>query len=304
MYLGIDSSNYTTSVAVLNEDLSYSNIKQVLKVKTGERGLRQSDAFYQHINNFPELINRLDFSDVNAIGVSSKPTNDIESYMPCFNAGVRIAEILSEVLKVKLFTFSHQNGHIASALLSSNQFELINKQFIAFHVSGGTTQALLVEPDDEFVFKTTLLSSSLDLKAGQVIDRTGVKLGLDFPCGQAVEKSALNCTDEIKVTIPFRNGNPSLSGIENKVNKLIEDGADNEYICKFVIECIKLTVYKMCSYILKDNNLPIVFSGGVMSNSIIRNFMQDKFNCYFAEPELSRDNAVGIAFLTKYLSEK
>ena len=155
MYLGIDSSNYTTSVAVLNEDLSYSNIKQVLKVKTGERGLRQSDAFYQHINKFPELINRLDFSDVNAIGVSSKPTNDIESYMPCFNAGVRIAEILSEVLKVKLFTFSHQNGHIASALLSSNQFELINKQFIAFHVSGGTTQALLVEPDDEFVFKTT-----------------------------------------------------------------------------------------------------------------------------------------------------
>lgn len=304
MYLGIDTSNYTTSVASLNCDLSYSNQKQMLNVKNGQRGLRQSQAFYQHINNLPSLIDMLDLSDIKAVGVSDKPTNDKDSYMPCFNAGVRVAQIISKLKQVNLFRFSHQSGHIAAALLSSNQIELLNKDFIAFHVSGGTTQAILVQPDEQNVFKTTVILSSLDLKAGQAIDRAGVKLGFDFPCGQEIEKLALECNQDIKVNIPFKQGNPSLSGIENKVNKMLEQGASKQYISKFVIECIKSAVYQMSEYILKQYNLPIIFSGGVMSNCIIRDFMQEKFDCFFAKPELSRDNAVGIAFLTKYLSEK
>ena len=308
-YLGIDTSNYTTSVALYNdEDNSVVNLKKLLPVKSGEKGIRQSDAVFHHIIQLPELIKKAfngEKIDIKSIGVSTKPCNVENSYMPCFLTGISVATGISSALNVPLYEFSHQDGHIVAALFSSEKLDLINKKFIAFHVSGGTSQALLVEPDGNY-FKTTLISDSLDLKAGQAVDRVGVMLGIGFPCGPELEKLALQSKAEYKKIKVFRrDGCFSLSGVENKCKKMFDIDEKPEDIALYCLNYIYSALEdSMVEIIDKYGSLPIVFSGGVMSNTIIRNKLLEKFDAYFAEPQYSSDNACGIAILASICDKK
>ncbi len=303
MYIGFDTSNYTTSVALF-DGKNIVNKKKLLTVKQGERGLRQSEAVFQHTVNMPELISELKFDEkIDAVGVSTRPRNIDKSYMPCFLVGVNNAVSFSKSLGVDLYKTSHQIGHILSALYSVDRLDLINERFIAFHVSGGTTEALLVEPDENEIIKATVIAQSLDLKAGQAIDRTGVLLGLTFPCGKMLDEMSLKCEKEFRHRLSFKNLDCSLSGVENKVKNMVGNTNENE-IAKFVITYIADTIDKMTENIIdKYGNLPLVFAGGVMSNTIINERISKKYNAYFAKPELSCDNAVGIAIYA-YLKDK
>lgn len=303
MYIGFDTSNYTTSVALF-DGKNVVNKKKLLTVKQGERGLRQSEAVFQHTVNMPELISELKFDEkIDAVGVSTRPRNIDKSYMPCFLVGVNNAVSFSKLLGVDLYKTSHQIGHILSALYSVDRLDLINERFIAFHVSGGTTEALLVEPDENEIIKATVIAQSLDLKAGQAIDRTGVLLGLTFPCGKMLDEMSLKCEKEFRHRLSFKNLDCSLSGVENKVKNMVGNTDENE-IAKFVITYIADTIDKMTENIIdKYSNLPLVFAGGVMSNTIINERISKKYNAYFAKPELSCDNAVGIAIYA-YLKDK
>lgn len=308
-YLGIDTSNYTTSVALYNDtDNSVVNLKQLLPVKDGEKGIRQSDAVFHHTVQLPELISQL-FNgkkyDIKAIGVSVKPCNEDGSYMPCFLTGISVAVALSNALAVPLYRFSHQDGHIVSALYSADKLNLINEKFIAFHISGGTSQALLVNPNNNY-FETIKVSDSLDLKAGQAVDRVGLSLGLKFPCGPELEKLALNSNGTInKVKVFRRDGQFSLSGVENQCKQMIDNNKPIEdvalYCLSYIYSAIDDTVIELIN---KYGNLPLVFSGGVMSNSLIRKTLESKYNAYFAEPQYSADNACGIAVLSSICNKR
>ncbi len=295
MFFGIDTSNYTTSVAILNEG-EIKNEKIMLKVKSGEKGLRQSDAVFQHTVNLPALLDRLDLSNIEAVGVSDKPRNTEGSYMPCFLAGVSAATAAAKACGVQLYRTSHQVGHILAALYSCNRLDLIRERFIAFHLSGGTTEALLVSPDRDRIIKAEIVSESLDLKAGQAIDRTGVMLGMSFPCGKELDLLSQKSTAEFKIKPTIINGNCSLSGVENKAKAMLENGEAREDIAKFVLSYISKTVSSMLDELVKVNGeIPIVFSGGVSSNSLLRNTINEKYEAYFAQPEFSLDNAAGVA---------
>ena len=300
MILGIDTSNYTTSAAVFDtaDGVAY-NFKKPLPVKSGERGLRQSDAVFHHTENLPQVISAAleQVDEVNAIGVSVRPRDLDGSYMPWFRSGLTAAAIISASVKAPIFEFSHQAGHIAAALYSANRLDLINEQFVAFHFSGGTTEAVLVSPDRSNVFRCEIISSSLDLKAGQAIDRCGVMLGLDFPAGPALERLALSCKKTFKLKPVLRDGNPSLSGIENKFKRMYSDSQSPNEIARFVIEYVAAVALSMTDYICSQYGaLPIVYAGGVMSNSIIKRRLCAR-NRYFAEPQFSSDNATGAALL-------
>lgn len=308
-YLGIDTSNYTTSVSLFcDEDNTIVNLKKLLPVGENQKGIRQSDAVFHHTVQLPDLIKELfelQKYDISAIGVSVKPCNEENSYMPCFLAGISVAVSLSSVLNVPLYRFSHQDGHIAAALYSSDKLDMINREFIAFHISGGTSQALHVKPDCNY-FKTTKISDSLDLKAGQAIDRVGLTLGLQFPCGPELEKLALNSNNQLsKIKVFRRDGNFSLSGVENKCKKMLDDGIRYEdiamYCLSYIYSALDDTVNEL---IAKHGNLPLVFSGGVMSNSIIRNELENKYESYFAEPQFSADNACGVAVLASICNKR
>lgn len=307
LFLGIDTSNYTTSVALIDGDNKVIQKKRLLPVKEGERGIRQSDAVFHHTKAYPELIEELlkdVLEPITAIGVSVTPTTEKGSYMPCFLVGESVATSLSSALKVPLFKFSHQQGHIAAALYSANKTELFNSKFIAFHVSGGTTDAVLCEAENN-TLKITPVASSNDLKAGQAVDRIGVKMGLLFPCGKELEKLALKSEKIYKNKIKLYDGDCSLSGLENKCLKMLENGESKEDTAKFLLTYIADTLSEMVKSIFSEyGELPLVFAGGVMSNSIIREIITSRFQAFFAEPEFSCDNAAGIAVLTKLNFEK
>ncbi|MBQ2389536.1 MAG: peptidase M22 [Clostridia bacterium] len=307
MILGIDTSNYTTSVALYDEENNIAyNFKKLLPVKSGEKGLRQSDAVFHHTMQIRELLKKAFkiTTDISSVGVSISPCDNDGSYMPCFMVGQTVAEAISGALNAKLFTFSHQRGHVAAALYSCNKLNLIDQRFIAFHFSGGTSDAIIVEPDKEKIIKCNVIASSSDLKAGQSIDRAGVMLGLPFPCGKYIDELASKSNAEFKIKPSFSGLNPSFSGVENKCIKMHNEGAVKEDIAKYAVSYTLSVVDNMTEMILKEyGRLPLVYAGGVMSNSIIRKCMIEKYECSFAKPEFSSDNAVGIAVLAA-LKEK
>lgn len=299
MFLGFDTSNYTTSVALF-DGKNIVQKKRLLEVKQGEKGLRQSDAVFQHTVNMPELINTLtedcNFTRITSVAVSTKPRNMEGSYMPCFLVGENTAAAVSAFCKAPVYRTSHQVGHILAALYSVDKLNLINKPFIAFHLSGGTTEALLVTPDSEELIKAELIAQSTDLKAGQAVDRAGVMMGLKFPCGAELDRLSQKSSREFRIKPSMNKLNCSLSGVENKARLMFEQGENNNDIAKFVIMYIAETIDEMTKRIIeKYGELPIVFAGGVTSNSIIREKLGKKYSAYFAKPEFSCDNAAGIA---------
>ncbi|MCI5945766.1 MAG: peptidase M22 [Oscillospiraceae bacterium] len=300
IYLGVDTSNYTTSTALIDtEKMEAIQCKKLLPVKEGELGLRQSDAVFHHTKQLPEMVSAL-FGNkkisLDAIGVSVRPRNIEGSYMPCFLCGEGLADSLGAVNKISVHKTSHQIGHILAALFSSQKLELVNEKFIAFHVSGGTTDCLLVTPDKEKVFDITEIGSSLDIKAGQAIDRTGLMLELKFPCGKELEKLAAMSDKKYKLKPMLKNGNCCLSGLENKCRKMLDDGERKEDIANYCLSFIYSTIYEMTKFALdRYGNMPIVYAGGVMSDKLIRDKLLQKFDAFFAEPDFSCDNAVGTA---------
>jgi len=312
LYLGFDTSNYTTSAAIY-DSVSKKTVmeKKLLPVKAGELGMRQSDAVFHHTVQLPEVVEQLfakagqNNSDITAAGASSRPRDAEGSYMPCFLVGECAARCVSASNDSSPYLFSHQSGHVAAALYSAEKLSLLKGKFTAFHVSGGTTEVILVEPDDEKVIKCTLLLSTLDLKAGQAVDRTGAMLGLPFPSGKHIDELAVISNRDFKIDIKLKNGCCSFSGLQNKCEEMKKRGESDSDISRFCIMYIAEALDKMVEYSIKNfGDMQLVFSGGVMSNSIIRKRFTEKYGAIFAAPEFSSDNATGIAVLTALAAEK
>lgn len=309
-FIAFDTSNYTTSVAVY-DDASKKVVhkRKLLPVKNGELGIRQSDAVFHHTQQLPLLVEELfsqekiDFSDISAVGASFTPRKMDGSYMPCFTVGSSAARIIASMLNVPLFDLSHQQGHIASALYSTDLLDLFEKPFLAFHVSGGTTDALLVNSEkSDDVLPVKLVAKTLDLNAGQLVDRVGLELSCSFPCGKQLEELALLCSDNIRVKPTLKGLDCCLSGVENICKKQLLESKDKSFVAALCLRYIEETLYCMCDSILKEyGKLPVIFAGGVMSNSIIRTNLTKRLDCKFCEPQYSTDNACGVAVLTSIL---
>ncbi len=300
--LGIDTSNYTTSAAIYDtKTMSILQKKQPLPVKKGELGLRQSDAVFHHTRQMPEIIECLISQydgTIKAVSVSEKPTQAEGSYMPCFVVGHSAARQIAASLRVPVYMFSHQQGHVAAAAFGAGRLDLLSSEFIAFHVSGGTTDALLVRPDSGCIIDCRQVSGSLDLKAGQLIDRVGLMLGLDFPAGPALESLALSATGIYNIKPAMRDGWCSLSGIENQCKNLYEHRQPKNEIAMFCIQSVLAAITSICeSLIDRYPERQLLFAGGVMSNTIIRCAIEQRFGGIFAPKDFSADNAAGIALL-------
>ncbi len=302
--LGIDTSNYTTSLALVAEDGALiANIKMLLPVREGERGLRQSDALFHHVAQLPaafEAINPYMHSyRICAVGVSEKPRNQEGSYMPCFLAGVSIAEAISTTLGISLHRWSHQCGHITAALYGADALSVMREPFCAFHVSGGTTELVKAQWCDTG-YHAEIVGGSRDLHAGQAIDRIGVAMGLPFPAGSHLEKLAMSYGGTFSKKSPkCVDGYIHLSGLENLALKMYDETKDAAMVAAFVFDYIGRGLDKMTLW-FRDTygNLPIVYAGGVMSSSILQERMKKHPNTYFAPPAMSSDNAVGVAVMT------
>lgn len=302
-FLGIDTSNYTTSAALYDaEQNRITMAKRLLPVKPNELGLRQSDAVFAHVKQLPDVMAEMygmlsDVPTLTAVGVSTRPRTAEGSYMPAFLAGNAVADSIAAAMGIKKHECSHQDGHIAAALYSANALHLLDREFYAFHLSGGTTEAVLVKPYGNS-FEVELLAHTLDLNAGQLVDRVGLMLSLQFPCGRALTDLALQCDERMKPRPAFKDGNPHLSGAENQCEKLRQSGATDSYVARYAIEYIKAAVCGMTEHIVAAHgDKPLLYAGGVMSNVIIRDHVERHYGGIFAAPEYSTDNAAGVAIL-------
>ncbi len=312
--LGLDTSNYTTSAALFKdvngEKMCCANIKIMLPVAMGERGLRQSDAVFAHTKNMPEVLDRLKEltagEHIDAVGYSYAPRDVKGSYMPCFLVGKSVAHAVSAVTGAAIYPFSHQAGHISAALYSAGRADLMESlsEFAAFHVSGGTTDILTVksEPHDDIPLKITRIGGTLDINAGQLIDRVGVMMGLRFPCGAELEALAGaydGKRDKMKLTLDGLFA--SISGAENKARELYQKTGDAPRTAAFTIGVVSDMLTMMTRSLMElFPKYPIIYAGGVMSCGIIKNRLSDMGDVYFAKPELSSDNAVGVSQLAYY----
>lgn len=297
--LGIDTSNYTTSAALWTDGAVLQK-KLPLPVKPGTLGLRQRDAVFHHVVQLPSVLEALPLAgaELAALGASDRPRNREGSYMPCFLAGLGAARAVAAAKGAPLFRFSHQQGHIAAALFSAGRLDLLKGRFLAFHVSGGTTEAVLVSPDPDAVFRTEIVARSLDLKGGQAVDRVGAMLGLPFPAGAKLEALAAGTDRTFRIRPVLRGCDCSLSGIENQCRAMLERGEPKEEIAGFCLSAILAALDGMAGRLLgRCGKLPLVFAGGVMSNGMIRTALSEKYGALFAAPEFAADNAAGVAVL-------
>lgn len=302
-YLGIDTSNYTTSMAVVDENNQIKfDLRKILEVKIGERGLRQSEAFFQHCNNFPEMFSllsaKVDVKDLASVAVSTQPRYIDKSYMPVFMVGYNYAQVLSRALKIPLIKCSHQEGHIYSGMVPLN----ITPPFLAVHLSGGTTDLLDVRKSEGYRLSIKTLASSSDLHCGQFVDRIGVHMGLGFPAGKELDLLSLRASKDLVIPSSVKDGIPSFSGPLTAAMRLVDAGEAKEDVSLALFKCVAKTVEKMLNYGVETTGFKkIMLVGGVASNTFIREALERKFKgqILFAPPRLSADNAVGVAFMGK-----
>jgi N6-L-threonylcarbamoyladenine synthase len=297
--IGLDTSNYTTSAAWFDGQ-SGRNMGRLLEVPPGSLGLRQSDALFQHVKRLPGVVDALldgETAPVFVVGASTQPREVEGSYMPCFLAGESQGRVLAEVLRVPFCPCSHQQGHIAAAAWSAGCMELLDRPHLAWHLSGGTTELLYVEPDGVLV-KARQIGGTRDLAAGQLIDRTGKRLGLSFPAGKAVDDLSLEANRDSFFPVKVQEMRFSLSGVENKINALVDAGESASNICRFALDSVIHAVEKATEQALSAYpGLSVLYAGGVAGNRRLRARAMAAHKAHFALPEYSADNAMGVAIL-------
>jgi N6-L-threonylcarbamoyladenine synthase len=301
LFLGIDTSCYTTSIGVVDDQNQLIiNKRKLLKVKSGKQGLRQSEAFFQHgsnlVNLYEELLLEIDIERIKCISVSTQPRNLEESYMPVFLSGYQFAKTIGLTLGRKVKAFSHQEGHIMASLMTSDLTVKKEMKFYSLHLSGGTTELLLCHMKDNRII-SEIIGGSLDLSAGQLIDRVGVKMGLQFPCGKVMDDLSNQSTMDDLYPISVKGLYFNLSGLESYGYKKLEEKSKADHARSLLLS-LSETIVKTLNNL--DQDYPILLTGGVSANSILRKALKKRNdNVYFGEKSLSTDNAVGIAELGK-----
>ena len=293
--LAFDTSNYTTSCAVF-DGVSGKNAGRLLDVSQGQLGLRQSDALFSHVKYLPSVLKNLDPKGrIIAVGASSRPRETKGSYMPCFLAGSSQAQVLSEVLSLPCFEFSHQQGHIAAAAWSAGRTDLLETPHLAWHLSGGTTELLYVRPNGASI-TCEMIGGTTDISAGQLVDRTGKLLGLPFPAGKELDKLAAAAGSKHYFEMKISSLQFSLSGAEHKVKQLAAAGEKPEDLAYYAMASVISAVSRVTKKAKEAyGDIPVLYSGGVASNSLLRVRTPEGI---FAEPQYSADNAMGAAILT------
>ena len=298
--LGIDTSAYTTSIALINEENNeiLADERKILEVKKGQKGLRQQEAVFQHLKNLPELYSKIthDLSKINTVSVSSRPRNEEDSYMPVFIVGRNFGKVISHTLNCEFLEYSHQENHISSSLIDN--YKNVD-EFLAVHISGGTTEFVSAKKSIKG-FETKIVGQTKDITFGQLIDRIGIMMDFPFPCGKYMEEYIKGKNVE-KLTTPriIKGSYINLSGMENYFGNLLNKYTKEEIITSlfdYIAEYIVQVIYSLSHLQHKT----LIISGGVASNSYIRNYIMKSIKGYeilFPAVNNSSDNAVGLAFL-------
>lgn len=309
IFLGIDTSNYTTSIAAINKyGHRLFDIRIPLEVKKGKRGLRQQEAVFQHIKNLGEIAGKIEsfYGNISAVASSVSPRNVEGSYMPVFEVSKNTGMLIASICGADFVETSHQRGHVRAALYSNN---LISSQFIGIHISGGTTEFIEYEWNRYFI-KEKIVGQTLDISLGQVIDRIGVEMDFLFPAGSMMEKyldqiESTGFEKEFKYKANYNSRGINLSGLETYLSELYKNTGNKALVIYTAFENASRLLAEASRDICHKQSIPdVLFCGGVASNKYIQNSLRNKLveygiNTYFCAPNDCTDNAFGVALIAK-----
>ncbi|HPJ02000.1 MAG TPA: hypothetical protein PKU80_04100 [Candidatus Limiplasma sp.] len=303
--IGLDTSCYTTSAAIADENGEIIGFqRKLLPVQPGTCGLRQSEAVFAHLKQLPELVEELmaeaKEADISAVIASATPRDAEDSYMPVFTVGRSFGRAMASTLKVPYYETSHQMGHILAGMIGNPP---IAGPFVAMHISGGTTETLLCEGDT-----VRLIGQTLDLHAGQLVDRIGVQLGFGFPAGAALEQLAMQAVPEARLPVSLARGDLDchLSGAETQAKRWLEAGEyARETVAAELFDFLARTAARMLAAACRETGAQtVLLVGGVASSVLLRDMIPARLNklgCYanvlFGKREYASDNAAGVARL-------
>lgn len=307
--VGIDTSCYTTSLALVTPEGVQVDRRILLEVPSGKFGLQQSRAVFQHIKNLPRLLEETgikhDLRKIEAVAASTRPRPVKGSYMPVFTVSNAFGKFLAASLQIPLVKTSHQEGHLMAGIWSSG-FNY-SHNFLAVHLSGGTSEVLKVSLDKSgAVFCVEIIGATQDLHAGQFIDRIGVLLGLPFPAGPELERIACeDAAEGLYLPSAVKKYTFSFSGPETHARRLYAKGVSKAAVAAVVQRCVATTVEKVLRLAVKETRLSdILLVGGVTANKYLRKRLRKRLEhpavgakLHFSEPGLSGDNAVGVALI-------
>ncbi len=301
LFLGLDSSNYTSSAALVAEDGSIvCDSRRLLRIREGEKGLRQSEALFQHWQNLPGLLAPILDEHRDAIAgvcASSRPRPVEGSYMPVFGAGTALGSVIASSLGVPYFETSHQQGHIAAAAMG-NSLD-ISKPLICGHLSGGTLELVIVEGES-----IRIAAATRDISYGQLLDRAGVELGFPFPAGRYIDEAAVNYAPEGRknpFSRVFVDGTGlNLSGLETQLKTKMR-GFELHELAYFLMERISESFVKLTDNVIKSSGIDsVLITGGVASSAFLRAYTAKQGKSWsFGQPRLCSDNAVGCALICR-----
>ncbi len=304
--LGIDTSNYTSSMAIINQNKEVIiDNRKMLNVEEGQRGLRQSEALFQHVLNMPLLFKDTIVPSVREkikyVSVSNRPRPIEDSYMPVFLASKSFGQVVASTLGCKYMEFSHQENHIEAAKWSSGFIDN-DESFIGVHLSGGTSEILKVKKLNH-KYSIEIIGGSLDISAGQLIDRLGVKLGYSFPAGKFIDDIAMKAVKLVSLPIAVNEGFFNFSGLETKAYQLLNKGHSENEVVKSIMDSIARTIGISLKNVCKENDInKVLCFGGVASSKYIHKYLmefskENNFTIFFGKEEYCTDNAIGTALL-------
>ncbi len=303
LYLGLDTSAYTTSLAVVNQQEHLLVDRRIpLTVQKGNLGLRQSEAVFLHLKNLTVLwedpYSLGKHGELVAIAASNQPRPVQGSYMPVFKVSEACGSFLAQTMGLNFLASSHQEGHIMAGLWSAG---LAKGYYLIVQLSGGTTELVESEEISPGLLETRLVGQGSDLNAGQFIDRLGSLMGISFPAGPKLENLAKGGRDNvIKLPVAVKNSTISFSGPASSAERALQKGFRKEDLARAIEVCIADSLLRAIYNLddsLKDYD-GILFVGGVAANQYIRERLGKKIGpakVYFPRSHFASDNAVGLA---------
>jgi len=306
-YLGLDTSCYTTSLALTDATgRILLDERRVLTVEKGAKGLRQSEALFQHLKNLPDLMERAAaFRPLKGVAYAARPRPVAGSYLPVFLAGANFGRVIAATAGVPQLAASHQEGHIRAALTDAG---LESDAFLGLHLSGGTTELLAIQRQAEG-FAIKLLGGTSDLHAGQMVDRIGVALGLPFPAGPHLEALSQDGQATLQLPVAVQGLTVSFSGPTSAALRLWAQKPAPADLARAVLDCLVESVFRLIKAGVATGEpgcRDVLLFGGVASNAYLRREVRARvarldqgIKVYFGKPALSADNAVGLALLAR-----
>ena len=308
--IGFDTSNYRTSVAAVTLDGEILvNHRELLPVSSGERGLRQSDAVFAHIrqlrNSEEALREKLKGTWIAAVAASTKPRDGGESYMPVFQVGHTAGSMMAAALAFSGFRYLHsrqQTDFYHSLPVSRTRLFLavnLNSFLIA------AVPCLLMSLVSAMIIQiSTGAATCVPWALGQTCLQLCFFLGFCMTALLAVVKGKSGAL----LGVSLENGDLTchLSGAETKVQQWIREGSmAREDMAREIYDLLARTLVRMLKAgAEKSGCREALVTGGVAASALLRQLMAERKaktrgcpEIVFGRPEMSGDNAVGVALI-------